>query len=254
MKKAIVAILMMAMVMVSVFAGGSKEDSSLDNVVPTEVTVTSLKIGTTAPPTTLVSQSAAMFGEKLKELSGGQMSIELCTSGTLGTTAQHYSQLEQGVLDMFVTAFDTETAMKDSKDFSVFVVPYAFDDNAHLRRFLETDRWNEMLSKVEKANRVVEHYKNVAHAAVNRYIESKAKMYGVKPVDITNRLTENYSFKDIDQVCEQLGKSQLKIGALPFSVRDNGKTMKVQVKESKEPIKPRVSGFDDDIGHIGREQ
>lgn len=154
MKKAIVAILMMAMVMVSVFAGGSKEDSSLDNVVPTEVTVTSLKIGTTAPPTTLVSQSAAMFGEKLKELSGGQMSIELCTSGTLGTTAQHYSQLEQGVLDMFVTAFDTETAMKDSKDFSVFVVPYAFDDNAHLRRFLETDRWNEMLSKVEKANRV----------------------------------------------------------------------------------------------------
>ena len=154
MKKALVAILMMAMVMVSVFAGGSKEDSSLDNVVPTEVTVTSLKIGTTAPPTTLVSQSAAMFGEKLKELSGGQMSIELCTSGTLGTTAQHYSQLEQGVLDMFVTAFDTETAMKDSKDFSVFVVPYAFDDNAHLRRFLETDRWNEMLSKVEKANRV----------------------------------------------------------------------------------------------------
>lgn len=101
--------------------------------------------------------------------------------------------------------------------------------------------------KVEKANRVVEHYKNVAHTAINRYIESKAKMYGVKPVDITSRLTENYSFKDIDQVCEQLGKSQLKIGALPFSVKDNGKTMKVQVKESKEPIKPRMKGFDDDI-------
>lgn len=146
--------LLMVFLMAAVFANGSSEAATDPNVVPTEVTVTSLKIGTTAPPTTLVSQSAAQFGEKLAELSGGTMSIELCTSGTLGTTAQHYSQLEQGVLDMFVTAFDTETAMKDSKDFSVFVVPYAFDDNAHLRRFLETDRWKEMLDKVETANHV----------------------------------------------------------------------------------------------------
>lgn len=113
-----------------------------------------LKIGTTAPPTTLVSQSAAMFGEKLAELSGGAMSIDLVTSGALGTTAQHYAQLEQGDLDIFVTAFDTETVMKDSKDFSIFVVPYAFDDCAHLRAFLETDRFAEMLGKVETANSV----------------------------------------------------------------------------------------------------
>lgn len=113
-----------------------------------------LKIGTTAPPTTLVSQSAAMFGEKLAEISGGAMNIDLVTSGALGTTAQHYAQLEQGDLDIFVTAFDTETVMKDSKDFSIFVVPYAFDNCAHLRAFLETDRFTEMLDKVEKANGV----------------------------------------------------------------------------------------------------
>lgn len=113
-----------------------------------------LKIGTTAPPTTLVSQSAAMFGEKLAALSNGKMGVDLCTSGTLGTTAQHYAQLGQGDLDLFVTAFDTETVMKDSKDFSIFVVPYAFNDCAHLRKFLTTDKFNEMLQKVEKANGV----------------------------------------------------------------------------------------------------
>lgn len=126
--------------------GASEVSGTSDNYV--------LKVGTTAPPVVQVSKSAALFGEKLSEVSGGKMSIDLCTSGTLGTTAQHYSQLEQGDLDMFVTAFDTETAMKDSKDFSVFVVPYAFDDTDHLRAFLETDVFKDMLNKVEKANSV----------------------------------------------------------------------------------------------------
>lgn len=124
---------------------------------------------------------------------------------------------------------------------------------AELKESLEAGKQDIIIAthqceqKVEKANRVVEHYKSVAHTAVNKYIESKAKMYGIKPADVTSRLTEGYSFKEIDEVCEQLGKAQLKIGSLPFSVKDNGKTMKVQVKESKEPIKPRVGGFDDDI-------
>lgn len=111
-----------------------------------------LKVGTTAPPTTLVSQSAQAFGDALSEVSGGKVNIELITSGALGTTAQHYSQLEQGTLDIFVTAFDTATVMKNSKDFSIFVVPYAFDDNSHLRRFLETDTFNDMLTAVESSN------------------------------------------------------------------------------------------------------
>lgn len=152
MKKSILLIMMVLFVGL-VFAGGSKENTS-SSEIPTTVTVDTLRIGTTAPPTTLVSQSAALFGEKLAELSNGTMSVSLLTSGTMGTTAQHYSQLEQGILDGFVTAFDTETAMKDSKDFSVFVVPYVFDDNAHLRRFLESDGYKEMLDKVEKANSV----------------------------------------------------------------------------------------------------
>jgi len=111
-----------------------------------------LKVGTTAPPTTLVAQSAIMFGEKLKELSGGAMDIDLVSAGALGTTPQHYSQMQQGDLDIFVTAFDTATVMKDSKDFSIFVVPYAFNDIEHFRKFLETDTFMEMKNKAEAAN------------------------------------------------------------------------------------------------------
>ena len=126
-------------------------DSSLNNSSSDTLT---LKIGTTAPPTTLVSQSAVQFGEKLADISGGAMDIDLVSSGALGTTAQHYAQLGTGDLDIFVTAFDTATVMKDSQDFSIFVVPYAFDDCALLRKFLETDRYAEMREKAETANGV----------------------------------------------------------------------------------------------------
>lgn len=161
MKKHLTWILVLAMLIAALTGCAAKApaaDSSTAADTPATaadtVATVKLKIGTTAPPTTLVSQSAQQFGDKLSEISGGKMTVDLCTSGTLGTTAQHYSQLEQGDLDIFVTAFDTETAMKDSQDFSVFVVPYAFDDNAHLRRFLESDRFQEMLTKVETANSV----------------------------------------------------------------------------------------------------
>ena len=146
MKRFIVSLMVLVLVGSFVFAAGAAESSASETLV--------LKCGTTAPPQVQVSQSAALFGEKLKEVSGGKMTLDLMTSGTLGTTAQHYSQLEQGDLDLFVTAFDTETAMKDSQDFSVFVVPYAFDDTDHLKRFLATDTFKAMLDKVEKANRV----------------------------------------------------------------------------------------------------
>ncbi len=149
MKRFVVALVIMAFIGAFAFASGAPEASGS---AADESMV--LVCGTTAPPVVQVSQSAALFGEKLAEVSGGKMTLDLRTSGTMGTTAQHYSLLGQGDLDLFITAFDTETAMKDSKDFSVFVVPYAFDDTDHLKRFLQTDVFKEMLDKVEKANGV----------------------------------------------------------------------------------------------------
>lgn len=159
--KKLLASLLCAVMLLGLMAGCSNGNTGNNTTSDTNSSQTdtagdtvTLKIGTTAPPTTLVSQSAAMFGEKLAEISDGAMDIDLVSSGALGTTAQHYAQLGTGDLDIFVTAFDTETVMKDSQDFSIFVVPYAFDDCAHLRKFLETDRYAEMLEKVETANGV----------------------------------------------------------------------------------------------------
>lgn len=98
--------------------------------------------------------------------------------------------------------------------------------------------------KLQKAQELVEHYKQVARAASDRYIAAKAKMIGVKPVEIKSKLTEGYSFGDIDKVCESLQAYQLQVGSLPFfSGRDK---VKVNIKESVDPIVPK-NRFNDEV-------
>lgn len=105
-------------------------------------------------------------------------------------------------------------------------------------------------AKLEKAQALVEKYKSVAKTAVDKYIISQARRIGVKPEEIKNKLNENYSFKDIDSVVEDLQKYKLAVNTLPFNVSTGREPMKVTIKESKETIKPMQNDFDrfdDDI-------
>lgn len=101
----------------------------------------------------------------------------------------------------------------------------------------------EMAKKMKHAQQLIEHYKKVANTAVDKYIISKAKVIGVKPSDIKSKLDENYSFKDIDNICEEIVDNQLNVTSLPFNIK---KPVRVSITESKEPIVPK-SGLDDDI-------
>ena len=101
----------------------------------------------------------------------------------------------------------------------------------------------EMSRKLTHAQSLIEHYQKVAQAAIDKYINSRAKMLGISSSDIKNRLTEGYSFKDIDNVCEELGNYQLNVNSLPFNSK---KPVKVKLTESKEPILPK-SRLDDEI-------
>lgn len=102
-------------------------------------------------------------------------------------------------------------------------------------------------AKITKSNQLVEKYKTVAKTAVDKYISSQATRLGVKVEEIKNRLSENYSFNDIDKVCESLQQYKLSINALPFTV-SSGKQPKMKIVESKkESILPNDDRFDDDI-------
>lgn len=119
---------------------------------PGEVWV--LKVGTTSGATANQAVFAENFGKHLSELSGGTMAVEVYPSASLGNTAQLFSQLSEGTLDIFSSGMDTATALKDAGDFGIFSMPYAFDDCDHMRAFTQTDTFAGMNQKLIDANGV----------------------------------------------------------------------------------------------------
>ena len=106
----------------------------------------------------------------------------------------------------------------------------------------------QMTAKVSKAQQLVEKYKSIAQTAVDKYISSQATRFGISTTDIKSRLNENYSFNDIDKVCESLKRVKLNINSLPFNV-DPRNSMRMSIKESKETIQPVSNDnmVDDDV-------
>lgn len=107
-------------------------------------------------------------------------------------------------------------------------------------------------AKLEKAQTLVEKYKSIAKTAVEKYISSQAVRIGVSPSDIRSRLTESYSFRDIDKAVEDLQQYKLNINSLPFTtMSEKKKSTKMGIRESKEhllTLKDNSSyNFDDDV-------
>lgn len=102
----------------------------------------------------------------------------------------------------------------------------------------------EYSEKINKANKIVEHYKAVADNVFNKYIEDKAEMYGIDADQIRTQLKEGFTFKDIDTICENLQKYKISFDRLPVNLQ-NGK-VKTKITEAVEPILPRTN-VDDEV-------
>ena len=96
---------------------------------------------------------------------------------------------------------------------------------------------NQYSKKLEKQNQIIEKYQRVAKNSVKRYIESQAVRLGVKSDEIINRLPKNYSFNDIDTICEDLQEYKFNMSNLPFGQYGLNENVKVTAKNiSKAPI------------------
>lgn len=106
-------------------------------------------------------------------------------------------------------------------------------------------------AKLEKSQQLVEKYKSIAKTAVEKYISSQAAKIGASSSDIKSRLTESYSFKDIDRVVEDLQQYKINLNSLPFTTMTERKPVKAKIREAKEPLldlKDKTSyNVDDDI-------
>lgn len=107
-----------------------------------------------------------------------------------------------------------------------------------------TIKTTEYNNKLAQSNKLVEQYRKTAKTAVSKYIESQALMLGVSSNEIKNKLPENYSFDDIDSICENLKSFNLKVSNLPVNLQQN-KIKKVVVTESKQSMVPHRN--DDEV-------
>ena len=100
--------------------------------------------------------------------------------------------------------------------------------------------------RMKKMTSLKENYKKLAFNTVNRYIESKAAMIGVKPEEIKNKLSKSYTVKDIDDICESLQEYNLNMSRLPIELQRNN-IRKISFKESKNDNLKVSSMFDDTV-------
>ena len=82
---------------------------------------------------------------------------------------------------------------------------------------------------LNKASNIKESYKKLANKAVDKYINIKANVLGMTPVDIKRKLGETYTIEDVDQVCEDLKAYQLNLSKLPW---DMNRKVSIKFKEN----------------------
>ena len=108
----------------------------------------------------------------------------------------------------------------------------------------------ELSGKVEKYKSIAEKYQKIALKSVDKYIESKAVSLGISANEIKNRLSETYTFTDIDNICENLRQYKININNLPFSSNTISKQItessRVSTRASKnESILPKNKMYED---------
>ena len=95
-------------------------------------------------------------GEKLKEniekISNGEIEVKVFPAGQLGNLPQMMGQLKKGSIDLLKDHVGLTGIIEGGKDFFVIFAPYLFRDQAHLRKFMASSVFEDMMSKVEKAN------------------------------------------------------------------------------------------------------
>ncbi len=97
-------------------------------------------------PTTLGDKK---FAELVNERSKGRIQIKVFDSAQLGDENSVIQQVQLGSIEF--TRISSGTLAEFNKQFGVFSLPYIFDDQAHVWRFLNSDFGRKMLTDLEKS-------------------------------------------------------------------------------------------------------
>ncbi|WPY96421.1 sialic acid TRAP transporter substrate-binding protein SiaP (plasmid) [Limimaricola variabilis] len=127
-----------------------------------------------------VFKGTQAFAEKLEELSGGELTVNLFPSGTLGDFKAMVAQVQAGELDMVITGYpDMSYVIPELK---LVGAPYVVDDFAHLEEIVDGPWGQEMDAKFgEQGVEMLDlWYYGTRQTTANKPIESMEDMTGLR--------------------------------------------------------------------------
>ena len=104
----------------------------------------------------------------------------------------------------------------------------------------QTQVYNE---KLQERTNLAKAYKARFIETLTKYVEYRAKMLGIAPSEITSRLNESYTLKDVDAVCDQILDATVNFSRLPLGGRT--KTSARIAESVNRPIKNNSYDEDD---------
>lgn len=195
----------------------------------------------------------AQFNENLNTLSKDRLKIKILEDNSESLKKTN-SKLKEDLRGKFkevsslnekLAALENKAKAKDKKHANEIasINEQLENSNKDLEQLKET-----YSKKLDNSNKLIEKYKRMAKGAVNRYIESQATKLGIDSKQIKSRLSESYTFSDIDRICEELQEYSLNMSRLPFNASRSNLSESIQVRAtgvSKNNVVP--ANPDDDI-------
>ncbi len=114
-----------------------------------------LTLGHVAPPQTTYQDAAVRFADKLAEMSGGTMGVDIVPGAALGGLGELWAQTRSDALDLHLIDIGAIIAMKEAREFLVLFAPYLFKDQDHFHRYIDSEVFTRMMHDAEAATGVV---------------------------------------------------------------------------------------------------
>jgi tripartite ATP-independent transporter DctP family solute receptor len=118
-------------------------------IVPQVQGQTVFKMAFVAPPP-VWGPVAEKYAQIVAQKTNNQFEVKIFGGGQLGTLPQNFAGIKTGQIDMMLNDIGTLSLSKGGKDFNILMAPYAFRDQDHLRKFLQSSLFKEMIAKTEK--------------------------------------------------------------------------------------------------------
>jgi len=108
-----------------------------------------LKMAYVAPPP-VWGPVADYYAQEVAKLQPG-LQIKSFGGGQLGPLPQNFAELKMGKLDMVLCDSGVLSLPKGGEAFNVVFAPYAFNSQAHIRKFFASDLFKSMMAETEKS-------------------------------------------------------------------------------------------------------